>query len=88
MRRAAKIIGCDPSKYEQTLRISASDKEKRVMLIYLLWETGRYTNSEIGGLFGLSYSSVSRRVAFIRPVVKQQRKYGKIYSGLKALFKV
>jgi len=88
VQRAAKIIGCDPSKYKQSSRISESKKEKRDMLIFLLWETGRYTNSEIGSLFGLSYSSVSRRVAFIRPIVKQQGKYGKIYRRLKALIKV
>lgn len=88
VQKAAKIIGCDLSKYKQSSRISESEKEKRDMLIFLLRETGRYTNSEIGSFFGLSYSSVSRRVAFIRPIIKQQGKYGKIYRRLKALIKV
>ena len=87
VQRAAKIIDSDPSKYKQASRISESEKEKRDMLIFLLWETGRYTNSEIGSVFGISYSSVSRRVALIRSIIKQQGKYGKIYRRLKALIK-
>ena len=83
IQRAAKIIDCDPEKYRQSSRISKFDKEKRDMLIYLLWETGRYTNSEISSLFGLSYSSASRRVAFIRPIVKQQVSMVKFTEGLK-----
>jgi hypothetical protein len=35
-------------------------------MIYMLWQTGRFTNQEIAKLFALTYSSVSRRVGFVR----------------------
>jgi hypothetical protein len=35
-------------------------------MIYMLWRTGRFTNQEIAKLFGLTYSSVSRRVGIVR----------------------
>ena len=35
-------------------------------MIYMLWQTGRFTNQEIAKLFGLTYSSVSRRVGIVR----------------------
>jgi len=35
-------------------------------MIYILWQTGRFTNQGIAKLFGLTYSSVSRRVGIVR----------------------
>jgi len=32
------------------------------MLIYWLWQTGKFINSEIGEQFGLTYSSATRRL--------------------------
>ncbi len=45
----------------QSPRVSDSNKLNRDLLIYLLWDTGWHTNQEIGKLFGLGYSSISRR---------------------------
>lgn len=39
---------------------------KRDLMLHLLWQSGLYTNQKIGELFGLSYSSVSRRAAIAR----------------------
>ena len=39
-----------------------SDKTSRDFLIYLVWQTGRFKNGEIGKQFGLTYSSMTRRV--------------------------
>jgi hypothetical protein len=43
-------------------RISARDVEARDLLIYLIWQSGGWTNQAIGDRFGLTYSAVSRRV--------------------------
>nr|CBX29262.1 unknown protein [uncultured Desulfobacterium sp.] len=43
-------------------RISADDKDKRDLLVYLLWKTERFSNREIRNRFGLTYSAVSQRV--------------------------
>ncbi|MBW2488635.1 MAG: transposase, partial [Deltaproteobacteria bacterium] len=67
--KAAKILSCDPQHYRKTGRISAADKEKRDLLIYLLWQTGQLTNQQIGVKFGLSYSAVSRRVRIFKDLL-------------------
>ncbi|MBC8460660.1 MAG: hypothetical protein H8D67_21965 [Deltaproteobacteria bacterium] len=40
-------------------------------MIYMLWQTGRFTNQEIAELFGLTYSSVSRRVGIVREQLRE-----------------
>ncbi len=42
-------------------------------MIYMLWQTGRFTNQEIAKLFGLTYSSVSRRVGFVRKQLREDK---------------
>lgn len=59
--RAAKLLNCDLETFRRSPRISKANRNKRDLLIYLLWRTGNYSNKEIGKLFGLTYSSVSRR---------------------------
>lgn len=63
---AAKVIGCDTNEFRNRSRIGKEDKEKRDLLLYFLWETGHYKGSEIGEVFGLRYSSVSRRGHMVR----------------------
>ncbi|MEA3416494.1 MAG: hypothetical protein U9R02_10130 [Thermodesulfobacteriota bacterium] len=41
------------------LGYSGADVDKELM-IYFLWQTGLFANRKISGLFGLSYSSISR----------------------------
>jgi DNA-directed RNA polymerase specialized sigma24 family protein len=39
----------------------------------MLWQTGRFTNQEIAKLFGLTYSSVSRRVGIVRKQLREDK---------------
>ncbi|MBW2644326.1 MAG: hypothetical protein JRC89_13445 [Deltaproteobacteria bacterium] len=41
------------------------------LMLYLLWHSGLYTNQQIGELFGLSYSSVSRRAALTHKRIRE-----------------
>jgi len=43
----------------------------RDLMLYLLWHSGLYTNQQIGELFGLSYSFVSRRAALSRKLIRE-----------------
>jgi len=47
-------------------RISESDMLNRDILLYWLWQEGKYTNLRIEDIFGLTHSSVSWRVTIIR----------------------
>ncbi|MCF6155918.1 MAG: hypothetical protein E3K36_11845 [Candidatus Brocadia sp.] len=66
LNKAAKVLKCDVNDFLQSPRISDSNKFNRDLLIYLLWSTGWYTNKEIGDLFSLGYSSISRRVTIMK----------------------
>ncbi len=64
--RLSEILGCNLKLSRESLRISENEKTGRDLMIYMLWQTDRFTNQEIAKLFGLTYSSVSRRVGIVR----------------------
>ena len=66
LRKASKVLHCDLERIKNSPRVSKSDKIKRDILLYLLWQEGTYTNLKIGDLLGLTHSAVSRRVAITR----------------------
>lgn len=44
LEKASSILGCNLTDYKRSLRISEQYRDKRDLLIYLLWETGLYKN--------------------------------------------
>ncbi len=48
------VLGCDFESFRESLRIPEKDKAARDLMIYFLWQTGRYTNQKISELLGLS----------------------------------
>ena len=54
---------------------------------YFLWETGLCKDSEIGVLFGLRYSSVSRRGHMVRARLERDRVFKGKYEKLKSMIK-
>jgi hypothetical protein len=73
LKRAATALDFDMEAAAAQKRISAGEKDKRDLLIYLLWENGSWTNQEIGSCFGLTYSAVSRRVGDTGKRLKQEK---------------
>jgi putative transposase len=88
LQKTAKVLGCSAESFKQSRRISEDDKDNRDLLIYFLWETGMYTNREIGKLLGLTYSSISRRVRITKNRLKKKRQLNRNYQNLKSLIKV
>jgi len=66
----------------------SSNKLNRDLLIYLLWSTGWYNNQEIGNLFGLGYSSISRRVTIMKSKMSKEEEVNKRLEEIKSLIKV
>ena len=56
--------------------------------IYFLWQTGRFSNAEIGEQFGLTYSSVTRRVDVLRNRLENEDLFKGWYEGLKSRIEV
>jgi len=88
IKNAAAIINCDLQKFKKSRRISNSDIASRDMFIYLLWQTGRFSNSEIGRLLGLTYSSVSRRVTIFQTRLDRDKRFKLNYEKIKSQIKV
>jgi len=86
LSRAANELGCDVEAFRISARISARDVETRDLLIYLIWQSGGWTNQAIGDRFGLTYSAVSRRVSIFKNKLREDQallqKFEKIRSSL------
>jgi hypothetical protein len=81
------IIWSDPAAAAAT-RIPEQLKDHRDLLTYLLWDSGRFSNREIGTQLGISYSNESRRIMEVRKkLVKDKRLRGE-YQKISALIKV
>lgn len=87
LREASRVLQCDLERIKNSPRIRESDKLNRDILLYWLWQKGHYTNSQIGDLFGLTHSSVSRRVAIIRKKIVQEQAFEKQINTFKSLIK-
>jgi predicted transcriptional regulator len=53
--------------------VSGSEKDKRDLLIYWVWQTGHLTNAQVGNLFGLTYSAVSHNVTEIKKKIRTDK---------------
>ncbi len=60
VRKAAPALECDINSLINAKRVSGLDKDKRDLLILILWKTGLYRNYEIAKILNISYSSVSK----------------------------
>jgi putative transposase len=88
LTKLAKAIDCRIDHFRESLRISKADKMNRDLMLYLLWHSGLYTNQQIGELFGLSYSSVSRRAALTRKRIREDVNLKKKVQQLSDLIKL
>ncbi|MGR3293989.1 MAG: hypothetical protein ACUZ9M_08270 [Candidatus Scalindua sp.] len=87
IRKAASALECNASSLINPKRISGLDKDKRDILIYLLWNTGLYRNYEIAKIFNISYSSVSKQVNNIKLKLRKESHLKKIFKKANSLFK-
>jgi chromosomal replication initiation ATPase DnaA len=87
LAEASKKLKCDLNAMKVAGRVSATDKENRDLLIYMLWRTGTVTNSVIGEQFGITYSSVSHSVKSIRLKLEKDRHLKKKLNSVYSFFK-
>jgi putative transposase len=88
LKRAAKAINFDLTKLGQSDRVLKKDIQDRDILLYFLRGTGLYTNRQIGELFGLTYSAVSRRASIVKSEISKQSEMRRKYSRIKSIIKV
>ncbi|MBT8352594.1 MAG: transposase [Deltaproteobacteria bacterium] len=87
LNEAARLLDCDLNRFKRMPRISKADRDYRDLLVLSVWKAGALTNVEIGNLFGMTYSSVSRIVKSIRLRMERdhdlKEKFYTIYSQIK-----
>ena len=80
LKKASEILGFDLESARHAKKIGAGEKDKRDLLVYLLWKTGRLSNKEIGIPFGLTYSAISRCVESISDRIAAEPKLRDAYQ--------
>ncbi len=92
IEKAADLLDCDIEYFRESRRLTGDDRDKRDVIVYLLWKTGRYSNQKIGESLGLTYSSVSRRIHHVRLKLKlrisKSNQVKKFYNFVKPKIKV
>ena len=83
-----KVLGCNLKMFRESLRISQTDKTARDVMLFILWQTGRFSNREIAKVFGLSYSSVSRRVGIVRNRLREDKVFKNEFDRVNMLIKM
>ena len=86
--RACGALGCDLRAMAQSERIDQRDKDARDLLLYFLWERGDYRGGEIGRVFRLGESPVSRRARMAKEKLEKDRKLRARFEKIKSLIKV
>jgi len=85
---ASAVLKIDIQKLRCSRRISNADMSSRDMLIYHLWQSGRFSNSEIGSQIGLTISSISRRAGNFQSRLDRDKKVQTTYDKFKSIIKV
>ena len=85
---ASKFLESDLRDWKTSRRITKADMINRDMLIYLMWQSGCFSNSEIGDQVGLTVSSISKRVSIFDSMLQEDRKLREKYENFKTIIKV
>jgi REP element-mobilizing transposase RayT len=88
IKKAALMLNIDILFCRQSKRIPQEIKKKRVLIIFCIWKTGLLTNEKIGGLFGVSYSSISHIVKSAQDRIGKEKGFQKKFIRVYSLFKI
>lgn len=88
LNKGSQLLRCDMARFREVSRLYGEDKENRDLLVYLLWQRGAFTNAEIGGIFGVTYTAVSHIVKKVKGQLRTDRNYGRKYELLNSQIKM
>ena len=66
LAEAAEFLGCDIGDFKKAARVSSRRVLDRDLLLFTVWQLGVRTNSQLGEIFGLTGSAVSKRMAVLK----------------------
>jgi putative transposase len=86
--QASGLLHCDAIVFKEKGRLYGRDKEKRDLMVFFLWERGSYTNSEIGDVFGITYTAVSHIVKQVKARIGRDQDSQKDYALINSQIKM
>ena len=86
--KGARFLSWDGAGLKKTARVSPNRVLDRDLLLHLIWQLGVRTNSQIGEMFGLTGSAVSRRVSVLKSRVVKDKSLQKKIADLKSLIEI
>jgi REP element-mobilizing transposase RayT len=89
IKKAETILNCDVEKMIESSRVTGTLRDKRDLIIFLLWNSGLFRNQVIGESFGIGYSSISQRVSIVKKRLRNgERALSLLYNDLIAKIKM
>jgi putative transposase len=88
LKKAASFLGCDVENFRNTSRVSSGRVLERDLLLYAVWQLGVRTNSQLGEIFGLTGSAVSRRVGMLKSKAQNDKSVRKKMAELKSIIEI
>lgn len=88
LKNASDYLGFNLEAARRAKRISPDEKEKRDMLIHLLWKIGNLPYREIGILLGINYSTVSKITNSFKVRLQTEKELKAKMDIFNSLFKV
>ena len=80
IRHVAKVLHLDLKRYIQSMRLRGNDKLNRDLIVYLLWNKGLETNTEIGNRFNMTSSAVSHSVKTFKKKMDRDIQVKKLFN--------
>jgi putative transposase len=88
LEKAARALGVALERFKNSGKVSGQDVLDRDLLLYLVWLHGHQTNQQIGDLFGLTYSAVSRRISIFKNLILRDNQVKKKLGQIKSIIKM
>jgi len=88
LAKAAGFLGCDVGEFKKASRVSSRRALDRDLLLYAVWQLGVRTNSQLGEIFGLSGSAVSKRMVVLKSKAADDKLIQRKITEIKALIEI
>jgi putative transposase len=88
LAKVAGFLGCDVGDFKKAARVSSRRVLDRDLLLYAVWQLGARTNSQLGEIFGLTGSAVSKRVAVLKSKAADDKLIRQKLSQIKSLIQM
>ncbi|MBW2239567.1 MAG: transposase [Deltaproteobacteria bacterium] len=88
LKKSAKVVQIDLDKCVQAKRLHGIDKQKRDLIVYLLWNKGLMTNEHLGRLFNISPSAISHSVKIFKEKMVNDKEVKNQFEKVNSQFKL